>query len=104
MKTFVTRRVVTRLLWVLGFGVAGFLVYAWRSAIPPADPPSADSFSADTIRRGAQLAALGDCATCHTAPGGETFAGGRPVPTTLVSFGRSNPPSDLTTGIGRWAR
>src|SRR5882724_2185161 len=35
MKTFVTRRVVIRLLWVLGFGAAGFVVYAWLSEIAP---------------------------------------------------------------------
>jgi mono/diheme cytochrome c family protein len=104
MKTFVTRRVVIRLLWVLGFGVAGFVVYAWRSTLPPADPPSADSFAADTIRRGAQLAALGDCATCHTAPGGETFAGGRPVPTPFGTIYSTNITPDLTTGIGRWSQ
>jgi len=104
MKTVVTRRVVTRLLWVLGFAVAGFLLYAWRSAIPPADPPSADSFDADTIRRGAQLAALGDCATCHTAPGGETFAGGRPLSTPFGTIYSTNITPDLSTGIGRWSR
>src|SRR5882724_1017770 len=104
MKRFVTRRVVTRLLWVVGFGVAGFVVYAWRSTIPPADPPSADSFDADTIRRGAQLAALGDCATCHTAPGGETFAGGRPLSTPFGTIYSTNITPDLSTGIGRWSR
>jgi mono/diheme cytochrome c family protein len=103
MKTFVTRRVVIRLLWVVGFGVAGFVVYTWQSAIPPADPPSADSFDADTLRRGAQLAALGDCATCHTAPGGETFAGGRPVPTPFGTIYSTNITPDLATGIGRWS-
>jgi len=103
MKTFVTRRVVIRLLWVLGFGVAGLVVYAWRSALPPADPPSADSFNADTIRRGAQLAALGDCATCHTAPDGETFAGGRPLATPFGTIYSTNITPDLTTGIGRWS-
>jgi len=104
MKTFVTRRVVIRLLWVLGFAVAGFAVYAWRSAIPPVDPPSADSFAADSILRGAQLAALGDCATCHTAPGGETFAGGRPLPTPFGTIYSTNITPDLSTGIGRWSR
>jgi mono/diheme cytochrome c family protein len=104
MKTFLTRRVVNRLLWVLGFGVAGFVVYGWRSALPPADPPSADSFNADTIRRGAQLAALGDCATCHTSPGGETFAGGRPLATPFGTIYSTNITPDLTTGIGRWSQ
>jgi mono/diheme cytochrome c family protein len=104
MKTFVTRRVVIRLLWILGFGVAGFVVYAWRSALPPGDPPSADSFNADTLRRGAQLAALGDCATCHTAPDGETFAGGRPLATPFGTIYSTNITPDLTTGIGRWSQ
>jgi mono/diheme cytochrome c family protein len=104
MKTFVTRRVVIRLLWILGLGVVGFVVYAWRSAIPPADPPAADSFDADAVQRGAQLAALGDCATCHTAPGGDAFAGGRAVSTPFGTIYSTNITPDPGTGIGHWSQ
>ena len=103
MKTFVTRRFVIRLLWILGVAVVGFVAYAWRSSIPPIDAPAAESFDAQSVQRGAQLAALGDCATCHTAPGGETFAGGRAVLTPFGTIYSTNITPDPTTGIGHWS-
>jgi mono/diheme cytochrome c family protein len=103
-KPFVTRRVANRLLWIVGLVVVGLVAYAWQSAIPPVDPPAAESFDPDSIQRGAQLAALGDCATCHTVPGGETFAGGRPVPTPFGTIYSTNITPDPGTGIGRWSQ
>jgi mono/diheme cytochrome c family protein len=103
MKPFVTRRFVIRLLWILGIAVVGFVAYAWRSSIPPIDAPAAESFDAQSVKRGAQLAALGDCATCHTAPGGETFAGGRAVLTPFGTIYSTNITPDPTTGIGHWS-
>lgn len=104
MKSFVTGRFVMRLLWILGIAVVGFVAYAWRSSIPPIDAPAAESFDAQSVQRGAQLAALGDCATCHTAPGGETFAGGRPVPTPFGTIYSTNITPDPATGIGHWSK
>ena len=103
-KPFITRRLAVRLLWLVAFGVVGFMAYAWQSPIPPVDPPAAESFGVDTIRLGAHLAALGDCAACHTAPGGETFAGGRPVPTPFGTIYSTNITPDPTTGIGHWSQ
>jgi mono/diheme cytochrome c family protein len=103
MRVLLTQRAVAPLLWVVGLGLGGFIVYAWRSAIPPVDPPAAVSFDADSLRRGAQLAALGNCITCHTAPGGESFAGGRPVPTPFGPIYSTNITPDLNTGIGHWS-
>jgi mono/diheme cytochrome c family protein len=100
----VTRRWVGRFLWVLGALVMGFLVYAWRSPIAPIDPPSADSFDSADIQRGAQLAALGNCAMCHTTPGGETFAGGRAVITPFGTVYSTNITPDPSHGIGHWSR
>ena len=54
---------------------AGFL-FAWRAPIEPISPPDPKSFEPALVRRGAELAALGNCNTCHTAPGGKSFAGG----------------------------
>ena len=98
-----TRTLVIRSLWV--FGVAGlcFVVYAWRSEIPPVDPPPHDSFKLASIERGSQLAALGDCATCHTSAGGEAFAGGRPVATPFGIIYSTNITPDPSTGIGHWS-
>jgi mono/diheme cytochrome c family protein len=104
MRALLTRRAVVPILWIVGLGVGGFVVYAWRSAIPPADPPAAGSFDARTIERGAQLAALGDCAECHTAPGGDAFAGGRSVMTPFGPVYSTNITPDVNTGIGRWSQ
>ena len=104
MKSFVTGRFVIRLLWILGIAVVGFVAYAWRSSIPPIDAPAPESFDAQSVQRGAQLAALGDCATCHTAPGGETFAGGRPVLTPFGTIYSTNITPDPATGIGHWSK
>lgn len=104
MKKFVTQRLTRRVLWVLAAGVLSFVVYGWRSTLAPVDAPSAASFTGDTIRRGAQLAALGDCANCHTAPGGEAFAGGRPLLTPFGTIYSTNITPDITTGIGHWSQ
>jgi mono/diheme cytochrome c family protein len=103
MRTFLTKRAVFPLLWIVGLGVGGFIVYAWRSPIAPSDLPTADSFTASDIQRGAQLAALGNCITCHTAAGGDSFAGGRPLPTPFGTIYSTNITPDVTTGIGHWS-
>ena len=50
----------------IGIGAA---VLPWR-AIAPIARPDASVYSAATIARGQQLAALGDCAVCHTSANG----------------------------------
>ncbi len=99
-----TRNLLIRSAWVLAIAILGFVVYAWRSEIAPIDPPGADLFDAASIERGGQLAALGDCATCHTAPGGDAFAGGRPVATPFGTIYSTNITPDPGTGIGHWSR
>src|SRR5206468_812450 len=61
----------------IGIGAA---VLPWRSIAPVARPDSS-VFSAATIERGRQLAALGDCAVCHTRANGVANAGGRAIET-----------------------
>jgi mono/diheme cytochrome c family protein len=80
----------------------GFMAFAWRSAIDPIAVRS-QHFPSDLVRRGAALAALGDCNTCHTAPGGRAFAGGRAVATPFGTIYATNITPDAETGIGRWS-
>ena len=80
------------------------LLLAWRPAIEPIEPPAASLFDSALIGQGAELAALGDCATCHTATGQPTFAGGRAVPTPFGTIYSTNITPDPTTGIGRWSQ
>ena len=53
--------------------------------------------------RGAYLAVLGDCAACHTAPGGAAMAGGRRIPTPFGAVIAPNLTPDPATGIGAWS-
>ncbi|WP_022722551.1 molybdopterin cofactor-binding domain-containing protein, partial [Rhodopseudomonas sp. B29] len=74
-----------------------------RGAIAPITPPDPASFSADMIARGAQLAGLGGCMTCHTLPGGVANAGGRPIETPFGTVYSTNLTPDPETGIGAWS-
>ncbi|TPL05543.1 MULTISPECIES: cytochrome c [unclassified Mesorhizobium] len=65
--------------------------------------PAIAADQADQIIRGQYQAVLGDCAGCHTKPGGKPLAGGLPLET---PFGALIPPNitpDTETGIGNWS-
>ncbi|MDO9360219.1 MAG: cytochrome c [Polaromonas sp.] len=55
------------------------------------------------IERGAYLARAGNCAGCHTARGGESYAGGLGIATPFGTVYTSNLTSDQATGIGSWS-
>jgi mono/diheme cytochrome c family protein len=86
---------------LIGGGVAAFAV-TWRPAIAEIDPPAPQSFDTALVKRGRDLAAIGNCSTCHTVRGGKDFAGGLPVPTPFGTIYSSNITPDAETGIGRW--
>lgn len=94
-------RLLKILLLVILVLILGFIVYAWRSPIEPIEKPGA--FDAGLVQRGAQLAAIGNCAECHTAPQGPTFAGGYPLETPFGTIYGTNITPDPQTGIGRWS-
>ncbi len=56
-----------------------------------------------STQRGAELSALGNCAACHTAPGGAPFAGGRAFTTPFGTLYSTNITPDPASGIGRWS-
>ncbi len=88
-------------LLIGGIGaIAGLL--GWRSAIAPVSL-SAPVYSEATIERGRVLAAMGDCAVCHTAPGGTPNAGGRAMETPFGTLYTTNLTPDAQTGIGQWS-
>jgi nicotinate dehydrogenase subunit B len=88
-------------LCVAVVGVAA-AVLPWRS-IAPIARPDASVFSAETIARGRELAALGDCAACHTSANGTINAGGRPIETPFGMIYSTNITPDPETGIGAWS-
>jgi mono/diheme cytochrome c family protein len=87
---------------LIGGVVAAFAV-AWRPAIPAIEPPAPQSFEANLVKRGRDLAAIGNCNDCHTVRGGKAFAGGLVVPTPFGAIYSSNITPDPETGIGRWS-
>jgi nicotinate dehydrogenase subunit B len=72
-------------------------------AIAPIARPDASVYSAATIARGQQLAALGNCAECHTSLGGVLNAGGRALETPFGTIYATNITPDVETGIGAWS-
>ncbi|CAL75967.1 putative Isoquinoline 1-oxidoreductase [Bradyrhizobium sp. ORS 278] len=82
-------------------GVA-MAVLPWR-AIAPITRPDPSVYSAATIARGEVLAALGNCAVCHTSDGGLINAGGRALETPFGRIFSTNITPDVETGIGAWS-
>jgi nicotinate dehydrogenase subunit B len=72
-------------------------------AIAPIARPDASVYSAVTVARGQQLAALGACVECHTAVSGMINAGGRPIETPFGIIYSTNITPDEATGIGNWS-
>lgn len=72
-------------------------------AIAPIARPDASVYSAATIARGGQLAALGNCAECHTTINGVLNAGGRALETPFGTIYSTNITPDVETGIGAWS-
>src|SRR6266446_4534877 len=96
-------RIAIGFLGLCILGALGFLAFAWRSSIAPIDPPASTSFPAELIAKGEALAGAGYCATCHTAKGGATYAGGYGMPTPFGVIYSTNITPDPETGIGRWS-
>jgi mono/diheme cytochrome c family protein len=88
---------------VLLAGAAATFAIVWRPAIAAVEPPLPHSFDAALVKKGRDLAAIGNCNDCHTVRGGRNFAGGLPVPTPFGTIFSSNITPDAETGIGRWS-
>ncbi|RTL49631.1 MAG: cytochrome c [Bradyrhizobiaceae bacterium] len=61
-----------------------------------------DLQNSDRIERGRYIAILSDCSGCHTAPGGQLFAGGLALETPFGKILAPNITPDRDTGIGAW--
>ena len=81
----------------------GFILAAGQAAMPvPAAGKTAEEYPQEIIMRGEILAAEGNCASCHTKPGGKDFAGGLGLRTPFGVVYSTNITPDQETGIGRW--
>ena len=89
-------------LWLTGFLVA---VTVWLGLGLHGDDgptPRLASDRATQIVRGEYLARAGHCSGCHSARGGDAFAGGKPIETPFGTVYASNLTPDGDTGLGRW--
>lgn len=82
---------------------AAAALLVWKPALPPVPPPPARSFDRTMVLHGEELAHLGNCRTCHTASGGQPFAGGKALHTAFGTIYATNITPDPETGIGRWS-
>lgn len=60
------------------------------------------SATPELVARGEYLARAGNCMGCHTARGGEPYAGGRGIDTPFGTVYSSNLTPDVATGLGQW--
>ncbi|HEX4192416.1 MAG TPA: cytochrome c [Stellaceae bacterium] len=85
---------------LLGAGlIGGGVAYAASSK----DETAHNDQSSDEIARGRYLTTLGDCAACHTDPGGKPYAGGEAIDTPFGVVATANITPDVETGIGSWS-
>jgi mono/diheme cytochrome c family protein len=102
MMTYrVVFRSVIALAVIVIIAVAGFIAIVPRS-IALSDAGQPEPLQAELVQRGEYLARAGDCVACHTAPGGQPYAGGLPLDTPFGTIVASNITPDRTTGIGGW--
>ena len=86
----------------LGVFALSAAIVGWRVALPTVNF-NPTNYSADMLQRGQQLAALGNCAGCHTAQDSMPNAGGRPMHTPFGTVFSTNLTPDVQTGIGAWS-
>ena len=65
---------------------------------------SFDGLANDAVKEGAYLAIAGDCISCHTAPGGKSFAGGLKMENQFGYLLTPNITPDMETGIGAYSK
>lgn len=73
----------------------------WRPALPA--QAAAPRFDAALVARGANLAKLGMCASCHTVDPARPFAGGLGIETPFGTVHSTNITPSVRTGIGAWS-
>jgi nicotinate dehydrogenase subunit B len=83
-------------------GMAATIV-PWRPAYAPIARPDPAVYSAATIERGRLVAAIGNCAGCHTAVDGGLNAGGLALDTPFGRVWSTNITPDADAGIGAWS-
>ena len=98
MKRFVTFCTCCYLIIAVFWGS---LAFATTDMVAEASKRSTNT---QQVELGAYLARIGNCMGCHTAKGGQPFAGGRRLATSFGVFVTSNITPDKNTGICLWSK
>jgi mono/diheme cytochrome c family protein len=95
------------LITVGALGVVGAIAAAcfffWPASIEAVQATDAQPTGSELVAKGEYLTKAADCAACHTAPGGQPFAGGRAFKLPFGTIYSTNITPDQETGIGRWS-
>jgi mono/diheme cytochrome c family protein len=77
--------------------------FFWPASIEAVQATNAQPTGFALVTKGEYLTKAADCAACHTAPGGEPFAGGRAFKLPFGTIYSTNITPDRESGIGRWS-
>jgi hypothetical protein len=83
-------KIVSAILVIVVVCIVVGALQVWKPQIDPVETAKASAFNSGMVAKGAELAAIGNCAVCHTAPGGKSYAGSRPLPTPFGTIYSSN--------------
>ncbi|MDO5757166.1 MAG: cytochrome c [Rhodobacterales bacterium] len=96
-----TRSWIVLLLALTVVLIAAGVALVRRPEIDAVDQKPSDDRA--LVQAGWELTQLGNCANCHTAAGGQPFAGDYPLETPFGTIRSSNITPDRETGIGTWS-
>ena len=96
------KRRLAGVLLVLLLLAAGVAALNFRDEDAIAETTAPWQSTPEQVAQGAYLARAGNCMGCHTARGGQPYAGGRGIETPFGTVYTSNLTPDAATGLGRW--
>lgn len=96
------KSLIVAALAIIGIAVFLISVESGREEITTFDP-QLWQVDETKVERGKYLAKAGNCASCHTAPGGVFMAGGLAFNTPFGTIHSTNITPDPDTGIGSWS-
>ena len=96
------KRLLAGLLLAALLGTAVIVALNLRDESDTAAASASAGPDATLIERGRYLARAGNCAGCHTLPGGAPYAGGLGIPTPFGVVFAGNLTPDPQTGLGAW--
>jgi mono/diheme cytochrome c family protein len=91
------RALAATVIVLVAIAIALFLAVRWQGDKALQAPASVD------LALGEYLVRAGNCYSCHTAHGGQPYAGGRAIATPYGTLYSSNITPDAETGLGRWS-